>query len=143
MSHFSKVKTKICDLDALAQALQELGYTEIQTSLNNDLVAVGVGSRAANVSLIATGHFFYNNNTESTYPRGIGFTAEADGTFSMVFDPYMLNLNDPYFVQHLQAKIYQKYAAVVAKNQLIAQGFNVAEEVTEDGEIHMTLVRIS
>jgi hypothetical protein len=141
MSHFSRIKTKITDLNALAQALQELDFQGIKRAEDNSLVIHGVGSHSYG-QIVAHGEFqvqHWGTRQTNTILRTFGFSKEADGTFSLHVDPWSLPAT---FEADLQAKIQQKYAAVVAKNNLMEQGFVLTEEVTEDGEIHMTLVRV-
>jgi len=142
MSHFTRIQTKITDLTALTQALQELGFTNIKQSPSNSLTINGIGSSYTGC-IVATGDFTapeYGTRQMRNVQRQFGFEREADGTHTLHIDPWALGGDG--FIGKLRDQIQQKYAAVVAKNNLMAQGFVMTEEVTEDGEIHMTLVRV-
>lgn len=125
MSHFTHVETKMTDKDFLKAALEDLGLRIREGDLE---IRSHVGERTRVEMQVKVGG------------RLVGFKKVGDA-YQMVGDAFALSaLNRDGFMRRLT----QRYAYHAAKARLAEQGFDlVAEEVAEDGEIHLLLRRVS
>lgn len=124
MSHFSKIQTKLTDERYLLQALRDLGYNPVSGKLS---VRGYEGSRTQvdiRIPLKTSGY-------------DIGFRKQGEH-FVCVADWFgVRNVNQNEFLENLT----QRYAGLIVKDQLVAQGFSLAEERQEEGRIHLLLRR--
>lgn len=124
MSHLTKVKTSIKDLNAARAALQEMGH-----SLQGPGVVHG-GGRAAQVEALLP------------VPGGhdVGFARLEDGTFEMVGDWFYAGRKlggQDKFVGRMQ----QLYGVHKAISEAALQGYTVERAADENGLIRLTLTR--
>ena len=128
MSHFVKAKTTITDREVLKKALVRLGWNFEEG--NFSITQYGQTSKA-----------------EIKFSDALGLTQEADGTWSMVGDPYHHHGKDGlnrYYRQEAKfaADLGTAYAIEDAKQKLEAMQFyqteNEAGTVGADGLIHLT-----
>ena len=123
MSHFTRIRTQLHDLDAVRRALEDLGYTVGEGS------ARGFGSQqvAADLVVRLDGSF------------DIGFQKTKSG-IEMVADFWGIRINREEFLQ----QITQRYAHITVLDQAEKQGFQVvAEETLEDGSVRLVMQRWS
>jgi hypothetical protein len=124
MSHFSTLKTKITDERYLLQALRDLGYNPVSGKLS---VRGYAGSRTDVDIRIAS----------KTSGYDIGFRKQGEH-YACVADWFgVRGINQRDFLESLT----QRYASLIVKDQLIAQGFSLAEERQVEGRIHLLLRR--
>jgi hypothetical protein len=124
MSHFSKIQTKISDEGYLLKALRDLGYNPVSGKLS---VRGYEGSRTQVDIRIPSKNTCYD----------IGFRKQGEH-YVCVADWFGLRgIKQDEFLENLT----QRYASLIVKDQLIAQGFNLAEERQEEGHIHLLLRR--
>ena len=126
MSHFSRIKTRIVEIDLLLQALRDLG---LQFEEGAQKVR-GFGGQTQPVDVRVKLPLSYD----------IGFKKNGD-SFEIVADWYgVRGLKQQDFVQRLT----QRYAYHAARAKLEAQGFNLVEEETqESGQIRLVLRRMA
>jgi hypothetical protein len=136
MSHFSTVKTQIKNKDHLVSALKQMDYS------------------------VKTGNFQcrgYQGNTQSVEilieNKGSGYDMgfrNNNGNYELVADWYGIKgVNSDQLINNIQTeitkienKIKQEYAYNTVKEKLLDQGFEIDEELRENGEIRIKLSRI-
>ncbi|NDJ54671.1 MAG: DUF1257 domain-containing protein [Chloroflexi bacterium] len=121
MSHFTRVRTKLRNLQTVQQALEEMGY-------NVDSGAVrGYAGMEAQADLVVKMDGRYD----------IGFRKEDD-TVVMVADFWGLRIDRDQFMNELS----QRYAYMTVVEQAETGGWQkVTEEVQEDGSIRLVIQR--
>ena len=126
MSHFTQIKTRIVEKEALLSALRDLGYNPEEGNVE---VRGYKGIRTPVEIKIATQSRDYD----------IGFR-KVDGLYEIVADWFGLpDIDRRQFLDQLS----QRYAYHAARAKLEDQGFVLAsEEVQPDGRIHLVLRRM-
>lgn len=132
MSHWVKVKLNLNDQATLGKALKRMGY-EAQTG-NFTISQYGKSEKA-----------------ELRVDEGVGFSLQADGTFSMVGDFYHSKKMRHYYGQEakFQQDLNVAYAIEDAKQKLedMNLGFEIEENeagvIGKDGMIRMVAVSYS
>ena len=123
MSHFTRIKTQLRDLDKVEQALADLGY-EVERGTR---AVRGYMDQKARADLVV--------RTESAYD--IGFRLEH-GMVVMVADLWGLQMDRQQFLDQLT----QQYAYIVVRAKAEEQGWQLAtEETQEDGSIRLVMQR--
>lgn len=137
MSHFTRIKTQIADLSCLIQALNDLGYTEIETGIQIHLFGWHGDDRA----VIDTGNPNYAPPCEVAIRRkylgsasnDIGFILQPDGTYEAIISDY-----DQTALKGWIDKVTQRYALNVVKQNAQYSGYQVVEEeVQSTGTIRL------
>ena len=123
MSHFSRVRTKLVNLDTLRNALDELGYKV----LANRQKVRGWSSSTTDADLVVeSGRDNYD----------IGAVRNNEGTLDLVADWSMLHIKQEDFV----GQVSQRYSWIALKENARRKGYTVArEQVREDGVVHLVL----
>ena len=127
MSHFSRVKTKMVEVDYITQSLNDLGYDwergEVQVrgfagARRKADIRVKMGALSAEIGFIKT-------------PQGYDLVAD----WSMVRGVSR---------ERFTNQVMQRYAYHAARDQLEKQGFNlVSEETQADGQVRLVLRRVN
>jgi hypothetical protein len=127
MSHFTTIKTKITDIDALKKALTELGYA---ISAEKTLVK-GFNKQTALTDLaIKTGDKF-----------GIGFVLKGT-TYEIIADWWQVNRDAEIKQEDFVAKLTQAYAYHKVLSEIKRHNWTkVQEQKMEDGTIKMILTK--
>jgi hypothetical protein len=74
------------------------------------------------------------SSTEKQIVRGHGFNKQEDGTYNMVYDSYVVKINQNDFL----GKVVDEYAKAKVKKQMLAYpGFKLTEQKLNDGTIKM------
>ena len=125
MSHFTTIRTQIIEKAYLKQALQDLGYTYQEGSVQ---VNGYQGNKTTAELKIKTKNPNYD----------IGFR-KAGANYELIADWWGIHdINQNTFVQQLT----QRYAYHAAITKLEEQGFSLVSEVQEEGQrIHLVLRR--
>jgi len=111
MSHFTKIKTKIYEIEILKTALNNLGY---KFSENVSSVR-GYQGRATNVDLLI--------NLKSSYD--IGFHRTIDGSYEIVADWYgVKGVMKESFISNLM----QTYSLELIKQEMEKKGYYIVEK---------------
>ncbi len=121
MSHFTRVKTQLKNVETLKAALKDIGYT---VEIGN---VRGYNGQLANADLVV--------RTGQDYD--IGFRREGD-EMVMVADFWGLRIDRAAFLN----EISQRYAYRTVMEQAEQQGWSsVSEEVQPDGSIRLVMQR--
>ncbi len=125
MSHFSQIKTRIRDIDALEQALADLG---IDSSRGTQPVRGYQGQTQAAALRISQDNGY-----------DVGFQWQGDA-YQLVAD--LQYWQQPWSVETFLNKVTQRYALRTILSQSQQQGFSVVEQKnTEDGRVRLVLQR--
>ncbi|MBX9572281.1 MAG: DUF1257 domain-containing protein [Candidatus Obscuribacterales bacterium] len=124
MSHITKVKTKLVDLEMLHLALKDI---DCQFEEGDDLKIPEVNGPVL-MKLTFAG-----------MKRHVALVADSDGSFSIVGDATLIgNLKRDQQI----GRLMQRYAYHSVKSTLLKQGFQLDQEsVGEQSEIRLTLRR--
>jgi len=121
MSHFTRVKTQLRDMEVVKRALADLGYI------------VGEGEVRGYANQVATAEFVVKMDGGFD----IGFRKD-NGLVTMVADMWGLKINRDEFL----SKLAQRYAYLTILDQAAQQGWQVAgEEIQEDGSVRLVMQR--
>nr|YP_009395090.1 hypothetical protein [Bryothamnion seaforthii]ARW63858.1 hypothetical protein [Bryothamnion seaforthii] len=127
MSHFSKIKTNISNLDALKKTITQLGFNyEIISHTDNDPVKIQ--------------NIVVYDFSDKSQPLFSFLWNENQYSFIVDLQLWNLDVDVNYFLDSLS----QKYAYNVILNTSNLSGFHqISEKVSEDGSIKITLQRWS
>lgn len=121
MSHFTRIRTQLRNVDVLKQAVQDLGYTV------REGVVRGYGGQVAKADLVVA----INQSFD------VGFTQENEHMV-LVGDFWGLKMDRQEFLD----KVTQKYAYLTIQAQAEEQGWQlVEEEVQADGSVRLVVQR--
>jgi hypothetical protein len=121
MSHFTKVRTQLRNLETVKQALEELGYTVTEGSVR------GYGAQQTRADLVVS----------TGSPYDIGFRREGQNIV-MVADFWGLRVDREQFLH----QVSQQYAYITVMEQAQIQGWQaVNEERQPDGSIRLVMQR--
>ena len=122
MSHFTRIKTKIRDLETVKAALVTLGITKIEEGQNLQINGWQGAINKTNAVL----KFKMPNGYE------IGLSKADDDSYNVEGDLMMANFN----VQ----KLNKAYANITIRRAAEIQGFNVVEEIEQkDGSVKLVV----
>ena len=125
MSHFTRVTTRIHDLDCLKQALDDLNYQYDEGGVE----VKGYQGITENVDLAV--------RTGTCYD--IGFRLEQE-TYEMIADWWGVQRYAEIEQQAFEDQVAQRYAYHKTVNELEARGFHITyEEVNEENVIELTV----
>ncbi len=136
MSHWTKTQTKITDKEILQKALKRAGF---EFEVGNFTVTQYGTSEKAEILLA--------RDRDNSKNGAVGMSLQADGTWSMVGDPYHAGGNTKirqYYSQNAKfaTELQTAYAIEEAKTKLEDQGYYCSENaegiVGKDGMITMT-----
>jgi hypothetical protein len=126
MSHFTEVKTRIKDIEALRFACQELGLTLLQNA----------DSRGC-----------YENTTKGDYvvqlkgPYDIALNKQPDGTFGLTADLWQGHVEEE--VGQGYGKLLQLYGVHKATIEARKKGLSVLRRHQPNGSIKLVLMGVS
>jgi hypothetical protein len=135
MSHFTTVKTRLHDAQALVAALTDLGFKHVEVHEQPQHLFGFLGDRRQQTAeiIIRKRHVGWASND-------LGFKRGADGMFAAIISGYD---RAKYNARWLE-KLTQRYGYHVACRKLTEQGFDlVREENQADGRIHLVLRRMA
>jgi hypothetical protein len=125
VSHITRIKTQIVEKEQLLRALDDLGYRYEE----GDLVLNSVGGEKTRVEIKVLMRMSFDIGFRKT-PQGYEIVADWWG---------VRGVNQKEFT----TRLLQRYAYHTTRAKLEAQGFNLVEETTHDGQIHLTLRRMA
>lgn len=128
MSHFTRIKTVLTEIDILETALEStLGW-----EVRRDAVVRGWMGKQEGADLVAV-------NPGASYD--VGFSRDEEGSFALVADFYGLK-NLPCKQDELSGVISQNYALEVVRQESERMGFAMGDvTVAEDGSLQLALTR--
>ncbi|WP_017327193.1 DUF1257 domain-containing protein [Synechococcus sp. PCC 7336] len=125
MSHFSQIKTKILDLNALEAALSELGID----SERGEMQVRGYRGNTQAASLIV--------HQDNGYDIGFQWNGDA---YQLVAD--LQYWKQPWSVETFIDKVTQRYAYQTIVGESSRKGFQLVEQKqAEDGSVRLVLQR--
>ena len=121
MSHFTRVRTRLCNIDTVKKALEELGFTVAEGAVR------GYGGQRAQADLVVRMGDAYD----------IGFQQSGDEVV-MVADFWGLSVDRAEFLK----QVSQKYAYITVLERSQSQGWDVmSEETLPDGSVRLVMQR--
>jgi len=137
MSHFTQVRTRITSLEALLNALSDLGFDERKVEVHEAPVHLQ-GYRGDERRQKA--HVVISKQHVGTASNDIGFEKQPDGTYRVWISEFdRTRYGNPWM-----NRLTQRYAYHATKRTMSQQGFEIAEEKAErTGEIRLLLRRSS
>ncbi len=126
MSHFTTVKTKITDLDALRAALADLGYAVVE----DEARIRGWRNTSQSADIAARLGAF-----------DIGFRRGADGTYDAVADWWGVKTYEGVSQGDFMRRVTQRYAYRKVVGEAGRQGYTVVEEQNEADQSIRLVVR--
>jgi len=121
MSHFTRVKTQLKDIEMVKRALEDLGHTIVAGKVR------GYGKRKAPADFVV--------RLDDRYD--VGFRQEGD-TVSMIADLWEVPIDADKFLR----QVSQRYAYLTVVEQTASQGWQVVtEENQADGSVRLVMQR--
>ena len=134
MSHFTVVKTRITDEDALVAGLADLGFGAVERHAIAQPLVGFQGDQRAEI-----GHVIVRREHVGHLSNDIGFRRQADGTYQAIISEYD---RSHAYSQGWVDRLTQRYAYHVVCARMQAQGYQVVQEATRaDGQLQLTLQR--
>lgn len=126
MSHFTTVQTKIKDLVAVKQAIQDLGLTFIESEEPVVVRGYQGATETSNLVIRATKHY------------DIGVKLTKDG-YIFVADWWGIEMETGLKQEAWIEKFQQRYAYNKVLKEIKSRGFTLEEEEAKAGEIRLTV----
>ena len=127
MSHFTRVKTQITNVDVLKRALSDLHYTYAEGA-----IVRGYQGKKEQAELVVQPGGDYD----------IGFVKAADGNYQIVADWWGVHKDNGLKEQAFLNPVMQRYAYHTVVEQVAKQGFSVVQEsVGTDQTVKLTVRR--
>ena len=145
MSHYTKVKTKLCSKESLLKALKDMGFAEGQIRVHESAQQLeGYESRLRN----ETAEIIIPRQHVGGASNDIGFKLQEDGTYGAIISDYDRgNGSSSKTGSHSSGirgygeawlkKLNQRYSYQHVCDQLSEQGFFIEENREENGEIFL------
>jgi hypothetical protein len=135
MSHFTTIKTRLHDAQALVQALTDLGLKNVEVHETAQHLFGFLGDKRQQ-----TAEIIIRRKHVGRMSNDLGFKRAADGTFTAIISGFDRSKYDARWMQRLT----QRYGYHVACRKLTDQGFDLVKEETQaDGRIHLVLRRMA
>lgn len=129
MSHFSKLRVKITDREAL---IEELKAHQIGQVMDAGGTCRGYQGQGARVDILVRLGGAYD----------IGFVEDSGG-FECVADWYGIRIPQANSLEEFTSFLNQRYGVAVSKRELKAKGFSVAEEKLPNGTVRVVARRMA
>jgi hypothetical protein len=127
VSHFTRVKTQITDVEVLKRALGDLQYTVAENTLVR-----GYQGKQEHAEVVVSPGGAYD----------IGFIKGSDGHFQVVADWWGVHKDNGLREQAFLNPVMQRYAYHTVVDQVAKQGFQVVQEtVGTDSTVKLTVRR--
>lgn len=134
MSHFSKIKTNITNLDTLTKTIHQLGFTS--ELIDNDNSSQYILNNVSNRSLLV----YHSENHDKNNPICTFVWNQSEYSIVVDIQLWSIGMDFQYFIELL----LQKYAYNMIMSRSLTNGFQAVEEkVQNDGSISLTLQRWS
>lgn len=135
MSHFSVIKTRITDQDALVKSLAELGFKHVEVHEEAQHLYGYQGDRRRQTAEVIVRRKYIGRASND-----IGFKRQEDGTFQATISDYDRHRYNQQWLDRLN----QRHAYHVTRARLKEQGFDlVGEETERDGRIRLVMRRMA
>ncbi len=134
MSHFSNIRTRIVDRDALVSALEDLGYSPTVYDVPVPLEGYRGDARDQRA------HVVVPRRQVGRLSNDLGFERDDDGTFRAWISDYDSRKHNAKWMNQLT----QKYAYRATVSSLERQRFDVVEQQqAKDGTVRLVVRRFS
>jgi hypothetical protein len=134
MSHFTSVRTRLADREALIKGLADLGFANVESHDEPQHLMGFQGDRRQQ-----TAEVIIRRQYVGRMSNDIGFKLGPDGCFEAIISQFD---RTKYHSQWL-GSLCQRSAYHSTCAKLVEQGFDlVSQEQTQDGHVHMTLRRM-
>ncbi|GEM_PF-587326 len=131
MSHFTKVETKIKNVNRLVLVLEELGFNFTRAEAHQKVHVKGYLGETMEADICI--------HASKKYEIGINIDAET-GVASFTADDEFLEMNAGYSLGEFKRKVVQRYAYHTVKDEVQKRGYTLEEEtVDEQQHIHVTV----
>ena len=135
MSHFTRLRTRITDVEALRKALADVGFATVEVHETAQHLRGWLGDRRSQ-----TAEVILRKKYIGFASNDIGFQRQPDGTFEALISEYDRHK----YTEKWLNQLTQRYAYHATCARLKEQGFEmVQEEKTRDGRIHLVLRRMA
>lgn len=134
MSHFTRIKTKLVDADAIVAALADVGYPRVEVHAE----AVPLYGYQGDLRE-QTAEIVVRRKHVGRASNDIGFKRQEDGTFEAIVSGY----DRPQHGEPWLQKLTQRYAYHLVQREVREQGFTVIQEQTENEHIRLVVRRFS
>jgi len=136
MSHYSIYKTQFVSAEHLVQALNDMGFNQVNVYDKPVQLEGWLGDQRKNrAEIVIPRHFI------SSASNDMGFKLNAEGSYEAIISDYDRGQR---LDQHWLNKLTQRYAYHVAIDMLQQQDFQLIEEINnEDQTIHLSLRRMA
>jgi hypothetical protein len=133
MSHYTVLETKLKDVDALAEALTDMGYENLEIYDEPHQLTDFMGESGKQKAEV-----IIRRKRVGWLSNDIGFRRGTDGTFVAIISDYDQERHNDQWMRDLT----KRYSYHAARTKLEAQGFSLArEERDSSGRIHLLLRR--
>lgn len=134
MSHFTTLRTRLADREALLKGLADLGFREIESHATPEHLMGYQGDQRRQ-----TAEVIIRRKHVGRMSNDIGFKLGPDGCFEAIISEF----DRSKYNQEWLNRLCQRSACHSARAKLGEQGFEVvSEEKTSDGRVHLTLRRM-
>jgi len=131
MSHFTTIKTKITDADALKKALADLGYSVVEEGYNLPLYGYEGDRRHQTADIVVRRKYI------SDLSNDLGFKKKGN-VYEMIISEYDIELLGQEFIDNL----IQRYAYHKVLSEAKRHNWSkVKEEKMQDGTIKLVLTK--
>ncbi|MDY6969220.1 MAG: DUF1257 domain-containing protein [Spirochaetota bacterium] len=131
MSHFTKIKTNISNLNILKQTLKDLNIVYNESDINNKLTIKGWNNENVEVLL--------ELKTGCSYGVGVVLN-EENNTYEFVADWWGVETGTEVTQEDYINKITQKYAYNTVMDKIRSKGYEiVSEDVDEETNVKIVL----
>ena len=133
MSHYTVMETRLKDVDALVEALSDMGYDELEVYDKPRPLVEFVGgepNQRANVII--------RKQYVGRLSNDIGFRLGSDGRFEAIISDYDQDRHNDRWM----AELTKRYAYHATRTKLEEQGFTLTHEQRDNqGRVHLLLQR--
>ena len=119
MSHFTRMRTRIADAEALTKALAEMGFKEVEVHAEAQHLYGYMGDRRQQ-----TAEVIVRRKHIGTASNDIGFKRGQDGVFEAIISDFDRRT----YSQDWLNRLTQRYAYHAARFKLEEQGFSLIKE---------------
>jgi hypothetical protein len=133
MSHFTRIRTQIKELDVLVQALADVGFKAVEVHATAQHLYGYEGDIRPD-----TAEVIIRRANIGAMSNDIGFHRQPDGTFEAIISEY----DQRQYSQAWLNRLTQRYAYHALMAKAPTEGFTVEEEETlEDGTVRVVLAK--
>lgn len=135
MSHFTTIKTRITDTEALVEALRDVGFAGVEVFGQPQHLHGYQGDRRKQ-----TAEVVIRREHVGEASNDIGFKRRGDGEYDAIISEFDRSKYNSKWLE----KLTHRYAYHLAVHKMTEQGFDlVSEEAQANGAVHLLLRRMA